>query len=294
MGISGKSLKKLSKRIRNGGRDPNDILLIEEYRDSKLVKLYQLLVEMNAYLQIKGFRYLVTGRAKRVKSIIRKLERAEGMYIDRMVDIVGVRIIVNSLEDQDGIISELDGSFSFVTRDYRDRVEGYRAVHLYVENDGEVMEVQIRTLPQQLWANESEMLGEKVKEGGGTKEERKYLNDLAKACILLDCKKPVDGELEGIGAYRGVLLGRYPHLKDCFEHAQYGGESFKYYLIVFDCRTNELLKYDEYTFEEGEDAVKEFCRYTKLLNQDNYDVLFLNTTKLKSLQVTHPIYFPIM
>lgn len=292
--ISRSALKKLSKRIRKGERKDDDIKLIEKYRESKLSLLIDLLVQLNLLLfKNKNF-FLITGRSKRTKSIIRKLERSEGSYISRMVDIIGVRIIVDSIEQQNLVTQVISSSFDLKIKDYRSRKEGYRAVHLYLSISDENIEVQIRTLPQQLWSNESESLGEQVKEGGGTEAERNYLTELTLACIDLDNEIIIENELTGIGSYRGALLGKYPRLVECFENAQDDNADFKYYIIVFDCRTNELLRSDVYSEIEAEVAVEDFCRFTRNLSQNDYDVLFLNSTKLKSLQVTHPMYFPIM
>lgn len=296
--VTTSALKKISRRIRHGQRRPEDIEIIDNFRDSKLQNLYSLQLDINESLSHVETDFLISGRSKRTKSIIRKLERGGVKNIASIVDIVGVRIIVGSLRCQDTVMSVLIKQYNISVasvKDYRSRAEGYRAVHVYANWSESFIEVQIRTLPQQLWANESEALGERVKEGGGTDEQKQYLHDLNIACRILDDdpQEHVE-EVCGIGEFRGPVKGRLPRLLNCFQNAVGKYEEIGIYLIIYDSWTNELLSKFKYSMSEKENAIKDFCHKSRSLRQDRFDVLFLNANSLDALKVTHPIYFPIM
>ena len=296
--ISKRALKSLSRRIRHGERRETDIKLIEEYRDSKLLQLFGLLIDINDYLSNQGIAFLIAGRPKRTKSIIRKLERGDVKDLASIVDVMGIRVIVDSISAQDAVISSLKKKYDVPDeklKDYRLRGEGYRAVHLYVRWGDDHIETQVRTLPQQLWANESEALGERAKEGSGTSDQKAYLRDLTLSCKTIDDHPEVElEEIGGIGGIRGPIKGRLPRLRYCFHNAAGLRMVIAIFLVIYDRWTNELLLEFRYSMAEKSDALRDFCEKTRFLKEDRFDVLFLNAMSLDSLKVTHPIYFPIL
>ena len=101
------------------------------------------------------------------------------MRLTQVQDIAGCRVIVSDILEQDRVVgSLLFGAFN----DARivDRREepsyGYRAVHIVVEMFGKVVEIQVRTTFQHMWAEISEkyadLYGSDVKYGGGTEDIR--------------------------------------------------------------------------------------------------------------------------
>lgn len=78
------------------------------------------------------------------------------------------------------------------TRDYvaEPKPSGYRAIHHDVVRDGVVIEVQLRTLRQHVWANQVEDDGRKLgtgyKFGFGSNEIHDYYRAVGEAFYLLD------------------------------------------------------------------------------------------------------------
>lgn len=99
--------------------------------------------------------------AKSTQAIVDKLKR-EKIRLAQMQDIAGCRVIVSSLSDQDRLVSQLLQHFEN-GRVY-DRVSqpshGYRAKHLVVKVTGRLVEVQVRTELQHLWAAMSEKVAD--------------------------------------------------------------------------------------------------------------------------------------
>jgi putative GTP pyrophosphokinase len=162
---------RLGYRLRKGNISDNDLRLLDSYRRS-FTDAYE-----NVVRQIRGQLGLEpTGRpAKSTTSITDKLRR-ESIRLSQMQDIAGCRVTVDDIHSQDEVVARLKDLFDESTVvDRRERPShGYRAVHVVVEQSGKLIEVQVRTLLQHLWAELSEKLSDVVdkdiKYGGGTNE----------------------------------------------------------------------------------------------------------------------------
>ena len=91
-----------------------------------------------------------------------------------MADLVGARVVVSSLDEQQAVLSKMFLRFEVRNvYDYLDGTQPYRALHVQVMIGKKIVETQIRTVPQQIWANESESYGEaavrSAMEDGNTK-----------------------------------------------------------------------------------------------------------------------------
>lgn len=129
--------------------------------------------------------YEVTGRpAKSTIAIVEKLKRQK-TRLTQIQDIAGCRILVGSVVDQDSLINAAKVMLgNTAVDDKRDApTNGYRAVHLIVSRMGKLIEVQIRTRAQHLWAEVSEKLadtyGQDIKYGAGDPWALAFLNELS-------------------------------------------------------------------------------------------------------------------
>ncbi len=97
-------------------------------------------------------------------------------------DIAGCRIVTPDMLDQVLVLDELEYQFKgAIIIDRRDNPShGYRAVHVIVRHHGKLVEIQVRTALQHLWAELSEKLADlidpAIKYGGGG-ENRPYVLD---------------------------------------------------------------------------------------------------------------------
>jgi len=101
---------------------------------------------------------VATRPAKTTRSIISKLHR-ERTNLARMQDIAGCRLVVPTLMQQDMVVDALrQREPAWKVDDLRQRPHhGYRAVHFVTPRPLPV-EIQVRTLLQQVWASVSEFL----------------------------------------------------------------------------------------------------------------------------------------
>lgn len=134
---------------------------------------------------------VASARLKTRETAVLKLRRQK-TKLSRMGDIAGCRIVVDTLTEQDDAARRIAELFPEAEiRDLRENDHwGYRAVHVYVMAQGYPVEVQVRTLPQNIWANMSESIayamGLDIKYGGGPKAIGVALMQLSATAAGLD------------------------------------------------------------------------------------------------------------
>lgn len=132
---------------------------------------------------------------KTVQAIREKLHR-ETIRLSQMQDIAGCRGVVDDVPQQDEIVHGIRSLFDrSQVDDLRLRPShGYRAVHIVVETGGWPIEIQVRTRAQDLWAQLSEVLADKLarslKYGGGPEEFRELLRSTSIAVERIEGLPP--------------------------------------------------------------------------------------------------------
>lgn len=107
----------------------------------------------------------VSQRLKKFGTIIDKLLRFDQMKLSRMEDIGGCRVVVPDMSVSHDLARRLKKNWTIKRdRDYvlDPKPDGYRARHLVAVKDGRFVEVQIRTVLQDYWANTVEREGRRV------------------------------------------------------------------------------------------------------------------------------------
>lgn len=133
------------------------------------------------YVREYGDEASVTQRLKKFATILDKLDRYPAMQLVTMEDIAGVRAVLPDQAAVDAVARRLRKNWTVHrARDYvrNPKESGYRAVHLIAVKKGVFIEVQLRTLLQDLWANQvehdSRSLGTDFKSGRGEAEVHAY------------------------------------------------------------------------------------------------------------------------
>lgn len=124
------------------------------------------------------------------------------MKLSRMEDIGGVRAVLADQGSAYEVASRLRKNWT-ITR-FRDYVagpkdDGYRALHLINRNHGRLIEVQLRTLLQDTWANaveaDARFTAPGLKFGRGPRELRDFYVALGELCASADQGMPIDPAL---------------------------------------------------------------------------------------------------
>ena len=187
--ISQKQINKIGKKFRDSIYDENDYNFLEDFKKSYDQLLIDKTSNVSEIINKKLNNFVLVGRLKRTNSIIRKLQRKNnyGMDLTRMSDIAGLRLIVNNMEDQNLVIDLINNKLSIEKMyDYRDSDQNYRSVHLISKIEEKLIEIQIRTVAQQTWADESEGFGEHAKQGFYSEQVGEYLKILSNVVHKID------------------------------------------------------------------------------------------------------------
>jgi len=175
--FSKSQIDRLGDRLRKGSLNEADLRLLDEYRRS-FGEGYDAVVRTIR----KRLNLHPTGRpAKSTMSIIEKLRR-ESIRLSQVQDIAGCRVIVANAIAQERAVQSLRQIFTNTTiMDRRKNPShNYRAVHVTARIAEHLIEIQVRSSLQHLWAEFSERLSDKVgpaiKYGGGHEQIRQALS----------------------------------------------------------------------------------------------------------------------
>ena len=126
------------------------ILGIEKKREERLEFIDNIMNEIKKELKKRRIEAEITGRAKHLYSIYRKMQR-DNITLEQVYDLFALRIIVNSIKDcyaALGVVHELYNPMPGRFKDYiaMPKTNLYQSLHTTVFGiDGELFEIQIRT-----------------------------------------------------------------------------------------------------------------------------------------------------
>lgn len=168
---------------------PEEMSAIEtawQYRAGFTRPLVRVNVNLRYYVGKVGCEIIVAQRLKRLPRIVGKLLRQPTIRLSQMQDVGGCRAV---LPDQGAVEEVLRGirrNWDIITADdysANPKPTGYRATHVIVRKEGRAIEVQLRTVGQQDWAEEVERIDGKVdflaKDGEGPEAVTRYFRLLS-------------------------------------------------------------------------------------------------------------------
>jgi len=202
--VSKTQIDRLGNRLRSGAISEDDLRMLDEYRRS-FSESYEFGV--GAIRNELGLE--PTGRpAKSTTSISEKLQR-ESIRLSQIQDIAGCRLVVSDILEQGRVVESLIRLFemSSIVDRRKHPSHGYRAIHVIVEFQGRLVEVQVRTALQHSWAELSEKLSDvvdpSIKYGGGSTQNRELLSDYSE---LITHEENFEAELASGRARLSKLL----------------------------------------------------------------------------------------
>lgn len=126
---------------------------------------------------------IVGQRLKRFDRILSKLQRFPTMRLSQVEDIAGCRAVLVNPTEVSAVQRRIERKWDVRSvSDYREDGKcdtGYRGLHIVVQRRDRLVEVQLRTLGQQYWAEvverTSSRIGAALKDGQGPPELMEYL-----------------------------------------------------------------------------------------------------------------------
>jgi putative GTP pyrophosphokinase len=205
--LTNTQVDRLGNRLR-AGMTESDLRLLDAYRRSFADAYSDVTLTIRQHLDVE-----FTGRpAKSTTSIVEKLRR-ETIRLTQVQDVAGCRLVVSDTDAQDRIVEQLTKLFDGTDIIDRrlDPSHDYRAVHVVVRRERRLIEVQVRTALQHLWAELSEKLSDlldpTIKYGGGTQQVRETLALASKAIAIVETQ-----EKRLAGAVADSDASRHPEL----------------------------------------------------------------------------------
>jgi ppGpp synthetase/RelA/SpoT-type nucleotidyltranferase len=177
-------------------KTPETLLVVSNWRSSHELAMRKVMAALRRHAKLSKSDAVISGRAKRIRSIAAKLIREPNMALSTMQDIAGCRAVMDSVENAElfaqSIRSELAQKLSpgsqIGEKNYIEnpKADGYRSIHFVVrykasssiEAKGRKIEIQIRSLLQHRWATALETVdlftGQTLKNGGGNVRWRRF------------------------------------------------------------------------------------------------------------------------
>lgn len=187
------------------GGDDQPILdafnLLGSFREGFAAPLNKVTMGVRSMVGTVGAPVVVSQRLKRVVTTLDKLDRKQNMKLTRMQDVGGCRAILPNQDVVHGVIKRMERSKWTIKSldDYAvdPKPTGYRAVHVVVVREEHMIEVQLRTERQHLWASTVERFSarpgfEWLKDGNGPPVAVDFFRLTAEIMTLQDLQRPVD------------------------------------------------------------------------------------------------------
>lgn len=307
MGVSNNQIRKLGKKIRENGFtkeccSKEDLELLQKYRLDHKESLDQVFFSAAKSSKAIHSGRIATFRLKRIDTILSKLKRESGMELDRMWDVAGCRIIVQSVHAIKEIAEQLKVDFEVKrTKDSIDKPDedGYKGLHLYLKPKdlvgSKTIEVQLRTFEHHHWATLVEVVdvvfNTKIKEGDTSKPElNKFLTNFSKIDLLsieqrmelirIETKHNIYSQLAD------VFIGNIGELRNEWISLKGFSKSEAYVLFSINNKTKQV-KFK--TFENIEDAETSYLdRY--LDTEQDYLISFLDVSSFTQLALAYSNY----
>jgi putative GTP pyrophosphokinase len=172
--------------------------LMFAYRQSLSPTLAKVTVGVRQFVSSESSQIIVAQRLKRLPTILDKLGRHPNMKLTRMQDIGGCRaILAGGVPEVAAVIRRMrKNAKTWHIRSIDDygaepRVTGYRGVHVTVERDDRLVEIQLRTRREHQWAMEVERVGARngyphLKDGNGPQDLLDYFRLVGRIIAMQD------------------------------------------------------------------------------------------------------------
>jgi len=272
---------------------------------------------------------LAVQRLKRLSSILKKLQRKyhgnkPTMKLSQMQDIAGCRVVMPNVELARKIYKEgyMNGNLKHKKINEKDYItypkeDGYRSIHLMYryksdkrgkkDYNGLIVEVQIRSKLQHLWATAIETVDfftrQAIKSNEGQKEWMNFFKLVSSAFAIVEKtpiilntpfnKKELYSQIKEKEKELRVIktMGGWTKAIRVFEQASREKPKLRYFLLELDLIV-EKLSISGYTKNQEIEAIEEYSKAEKKSrDKKEYDVVLVGVDAAKDLKKAYPNYF---
>ncbi|TRZ81423.1 MAG: hypothetical protein D4R92_02215 [Actinobacteria bacterium] len=161
--ISKNAQDRLGGVIRLGKISVDDEAILDVLRENWAKSAFDIANVLR--LELRDENPDVTWRQKNLGTIREKLQRETTMRFSQVRDVAGCRIVLSpGLIHQRETVARIENRLGTLVKRSIDHIDksqlGYRAIHLEIEYEGVLVEIQFRTPLQHAWAEAMERLGD--------------------------------------------------------------------------------------------------------------------------------------
>ncbi len=260
---------------------------------------------------------IVVQRLKRLDSIIGKLKRNSDMGLDRMQDLGGCRVIVDTIDEVYEALNNYKRSrIRHEYKKHNDYIQnpkssGYRSYHMIYKfhsdtketyNKNMLIEIQFRTKLQHTWATAIEMMGiytkSPLKAGDGDKRVLRFFA-LVSSLFALEENMPVvpntsDSRDDIISEIKSIdddlkIMSTLSALKVATKHTHEIKDKNSYYLLILNYETHRL-RVNQYPLSQLDKANTVYKKIEDE-NDPNIDVVLVSANSFDTMRAAYPNYF---
>ncbi|ARR04576.1 RelA/SpoT domain-containing protein [Campylobacter vicugnae] len=301
MRVSNTAVRKAGLSLKNNSTTKEDLDAISTFRSNHIQLMKMLVKTISKKLPKPLF---IARRLKRLSSIQSKLQRFEGMCLDRMQDIGGVRAVFKNNNEVEQFVKSIKdvylGKRSVLEivkeNDYitRPKADGYRSYHIVFKYNGKIdevngyhIELQLRDLLQHYWATAVEILALRsstnIKAGYGDEHFKRFFWLCAE---LFAGAKEHKYEIRELDKKHNILF-LLKGLNVVADKLEKAGNEESLYLMVLDAKDG-ILKLT--AFSKGEQLLAQ-AMYQSMETNDSMQSVLVSIDSIKKLKKAYPNYF---
>ena len=255
-------------------------------------------------------------RLKRIESIQIKLRRFKTMRLSTLQDVAGVRAILKNEQLLLSVFGKLRSQSNknklkrFDNYHSYPKSDGYRGIHLVYQNsNSNMIEIQLRTELQHIWATAVEVYGElqhtSFKTGEGDKKWKNFFLLLSSYFAIKENCSPVkEYEKKSEKQIRSLLVKAIKELnvierlnastngfKIITSKYNKSGKVGKYALLELDLKS-KTTTIEIFNKKDLADAIKIYTQRELEMKKDSKkNIVFVNIESLDKIQESYPNYF---
>lgn len=266
--------------------------------------------------RMTGDDVVVVQRLKRLDSITGKLKRMPSMSLCTMQDLGGCRVIVDTVEGVYKVVEDYKKSrkrhILKAEDDYieKPKLSGYRSYHMVYQyhsdrsedyNKNMLIEIQVRTKLQHMWATAVETMGiytkNALKAGKGDSDILRFFSLVSSLIAIKEEKPIVPGtpndiddlirEIREINQKKKVI-DTLSAIRVAIEHVKERKEKGYYILILnYDTKRLRIRYYKPSSINEATEV------YNKIeaTKEKSIDTVLVSASSFSSLRAAYPNYF---
>lgn len=264
-------------------------------------------------------KYIVAQRLKRLDSIIRKLSREPTMSLWTMQDLGGCRVVVPTIEDVYQVAESYKASrvrhklikeYDYINSP---KYSGYRGVHLVYQyqsdtketyNRNMLIEIQVRTHLQHLWATALETMGlftnQALKASNGDKDTLRFFALISSLFAFKENKPIVPNTPENqadiikelkILNDKNNFLGMLSAIRVAVDHFDDKFSKQKgYYILILNYEKRQL-RLNFFKPSQIDEATETYNQIESTRADNMIDAVLVSVSSFSMLKAAYPNYF---